>query len=87
MRAEHAAIGVLAVLLFAPLARAQEAPAVPPPDLEFLEYLGSLVREGDAWVDPADLREPGDDEPERAAEDRKNAGTPQQAHPDPQKEQ
>jgi len=86
MRPEHAAIGALAMLLFAPLAAAQEAPAAPP-DLEFLEYPGSLVREGDAWVDPADLRDPIVDEPDRIADDNKAAPAAPEPRPQPQQKE
>ena len=67
MRADRALLGMLAVLLVAPTSRAQEVPAAP--DLEFLEYLGSLVREGDRWVDPTDLRGPAEEERDRVAKE------------------
>jgi hypothetical protein len=38
-----------------------------PPDLDFLEYLGTLVREGDAWIDGSDLRGPLEIDRDRAA--------------------
>jgi len=89
MRADHAALGVLALLLVAPLSSAQEAPsaqprpghrATAPPDLEFLEYLGSLVREGDGWVDPTDLRGPAEEETDRVADDAHREPAPQSSN-------
>ena len=95
MRADHAAVGVLALLLLAPIADAQDASSAPPtrpgnrrpapPDLEFLEYLGSLVREGDTWVDPADLRGPAEEENDRITDEERQRST--QPAPSSAKEQ
>jgi hypothetical protein len=77
MRVEHAALGLLAVLLFAPRTQAQDAGvAAAPPDLEFLEYIGSLVREGDGWVDPTDLRGPAEEARDRAVDEAPSASAP-----------
>jgi hypothetical protein len=43
-------------------ARAEEAT----PDLDFLEYLGTLVAEGDGWIDAQDVAPP--EEPTTAAQ-------------------
>ena len=75
MRADHATFMLAMVLAAAPTS-AQEAPPSPPgPDFEFLEYLGSLVREGDTWIDPTDLRWPAETERDRAAADERDRAT------------
>ena len=85
MRVDHATLAILALLLAAEPTSSQEPSAPPPaPDLEFLEYLGSLVKEGDAWIDPTDLRGPAEAERDREdAEDECAQSTAQK----PQQEQ
>ena len=49
----------ISILFYAAGVRAQEDPAEPV-DLEFLEYLGSLVFGGEGWVGPEDMVVPLD---------------------------
>ena len=49
----------ISILFYAAGVRAQQDPAEPV-DLEFLEYLGSLVFGGEGWVGPEDMVVPLD---------------------------
>jgi len=63
MRADALRIALLLVLL-APSLRADDGDETVA-DLEFLEYLGSLVRDDAGWLDPSDLRGPAETERDR----------------------
>jgi hypothetical protein len=45
------------------IAAESPAPDGSAPDLAFLEYLGTLVRDGDEWVDPSDIAPRRDEAP------------------------
>ena len=61
MRAESWRALLFIALCVAVPATADEPPAATDDaamDLEFLEYLGTLVHDGDEWVDPSDVAPP-----------------------------
>lgn len=65
---------MMSVLLVAPLVAAAPPVAEPPPDMDFLEFLGSWQTRDGRWVDPLQVEDlpPGELEPE--SDNRQNRG-------------
>lgn len=65
MRAERVVSLAFILGVWATPAAADDAAATAV-DVEFLEYLGGLVRDGERWIDPLDLQHGDGDETEFA---------------------